>query len=126
MPVILLYNLHGERGMHIRMIALKLKLRMREVHPDEIGQPVGALAGLLPAHPHAEPTPFDDEMIVFVNFDRALLDRFLQEMRAARLPGVALKAVLTPTNMHWTSGQLHDEISREHEAMRYRNSVHKS
>ena len=118
MPVVLMYNLRGERGAHIRVICLKLRLRVREVRNEETGQPVGALAGLMSPRRDAAPEPFSDEMLVFVNFDRPLLDRFLQELRAAHIPGVALKAVLTPTNMHWSSGQLHAEIAREHEALR--------
>ena len=44
-------------------------------------------------------------------------------MRKARL-SVALKAVLTPTNMQWTSIKLHEEIGREHAALRQGRSAH--
>ena len=59
-----------------------------------------------------------------VHFGGKLLNQFLQEIRAAHLPGVGLKAVLTPTNMEWSSVRLHDELRREHEAVRYGQAAH--
>ena len=125
MPVLLMYNLDNEKGRLIRAICLRLKIRIQNVNPAEFGQPVGALAGLSPRLDAACESPFADEMLLFVNFSNPLLDRFLTESRKARA-SVALKAVLTPTNAAWTSAQLHNEISREHEAMRAQMaSVHK-
>ena len=125
-PMLLMYNLDNEKGVRLRMICLKLKIRARPVKPEEYGQPVGALAGAIPPVPSPEPAEgFHGEMLVFVNFSEVLLNRYLAELRAARLPGVALKAVLTPSNMHWTSGTLYEELGKEHEAMRYHRPAHK-
>ena len=126
MPTVLTYNLTGERATRIHMICLRLKLRVRAVSPEEYALPVGALAGMLPPHPTEHSGVFADEMLVFVNFDGAMLNRFLGEIRAARIPGVALKAVLTPTNMYWSSVQLYDEIQKEHEAMQSHRPAHSS
>ena len=60
---------------------------------------------------------FTDEMLVMKDFDGRLLDRFLLEMRRAKIARVALKAVLTPDNITWDSFALHDELQKEHEAM---------
>ena len=60
---------------------------------------------------------FTDEMLVMKDFDGRLLDRFLLEMRRAKIARVALKAVLTPDNITWNSFALHDELQKEHEAM---------
>ena len=125
-PMLLMYNLENEKGVRLRMICLKLKIRARSVKPEEYGQPVGALAGALP--PTSSPATvesFSGEMLVFANFSEVLLNRYLAELRAARMPGVALKAVLTPTNMHWNSQMLHEELGKEHEAMHYRRPAHK-
>mgnify|MGYP001638833730 CR=1 FL=1 len=124
-PTILMYNLENDKGSRLRLLCLKLHVRVRSVRPGEYGEPLSALAGL--SAPTGAPAdgPIEDEMLVFVNFDGNLLNRLLQQMRASRIPGVALKAVLTPTNMHWTSLQLHREIRQEHEAMHYgQPSVH--
>ena len=37
--------------------------------------------------------------------------------RENQIPPVALKAMLTPVTQHWSSIQLHDELSREHTLM---------
>lgn len=124
-PLVLLYNLDNRNGSRLRLICLKLHIRVRTVAPAELAEPVGALAGLMePTGAPAEGAPFADEMMVMVHFGGKLLNQFLQEIRAAHLPGVGLKAVLTPTNMEWSSVRLHDELRREHEAMRYGQAAH--
>lgn len=124
-PMILMYNLNNDKGSRLRLLCLKLHIRVRSVNQSEYGETLSALAGM--SAPAGTPANgmMEDEMLVFVNFDGGLLNRLLQQMRASRIPGVALKAVLTPTNMLWTSLQLHEEIRQEHEAMRYNQpSVH--
>lgn len=123
-PLLLMYNLENDKGTRIRLLCMKLHIRFRGVDPSEYGQPVGALAGFCPAGPD-EPGPgFDDEMLVMVSFDGGLLNRFLQQIRAAHIPPVALKAMLTPTNMTWSSHRLHHEIRSEHEAMQQHRLAH--
>ena len=58
-----------------------------------------------------------EEMLVMANFPTRLLDTFLQKYRRKKLAPIALKAVLTETNLRWDSLQLHEELKREHEAM---------
>lgn len=124
MPALLMYNLEGERARRLRMIAMMLKIRVRPVAPEEYGERLAALAGLeAPAGAPAE-APFDGEMLVFAEFSNALLDRFLSEMKRAKL-SVALKAVLTPTNAQWTSARLRGELDREREALRAGRAAHK-
>lgn len=124
MPEILMYNLDNKKGSRLRLLCLKLHIRVRAVSPGEYGEPVGALAGMMPRTGAEAAGSFDDEMLVLVNFGSKLLNQFLQELRAAKIPGVALKAVLTPTNAEWNSVRLHEEIRREHEAMRYGGPAH--
>ena len=123
-PLLLMYNLDSDKGTRLRLLCMKLHIRFRSVAPSEYGQPVGALAGFCPAEPDASAPAFDDEMLVLVNFDGGLLNRFLQQIRAAHIPPVALKAMLTPTNMTWSSARLHDEIRQEHEAMQQNRRAH--
>ena len=123
-PLLLMYNLDNDKGTRLRLLCMKLHIRFRSVTPSEYGQPVGALAGFCPSEPDAPAPAFDDEMLVMVNFDGGLLNRFLQQIRAAHIPPVALKAMLTPTNMTWSSARLHDEIRQEHEAMQQNRRAH--
>ena len=45
------------------------------------------------------------------------MNLFLQAIRAAKLPPVALKAVLTDENKGWNVLELHEELQKEHEAL---------
>ncbi|MGN0968835.1 MAG: DUF3783 domain-containing protein, partial [Oscillospiraceae bacterium] len=54
---------------------------------------------------------------LLVGFSSAQMDALFQAFRRAKIPTVALKAVLTPTNRSWTSVQLHQELLQEHAAV---------
>ena len=123
-PLVLLYNLNHPKGEKIRRMCLGIGLRTRLVAPEEYGQPLGVLAeGTAPQHPW-EGQSFAEEMLVLAHCPGPLLDRFLQGFRRNRIPPVALKAVLTPTNREWNSLQLHQELVREREAIRQGQAAH--
>ena len=123
-PLVLFYNLENKKGSALRLLCLKLRIRVRVVKPEEYLMPVGALAGLTESVNVPCDQNFQDEMIVMVNFGSKLLNQLLNEMRAMHQPGVALKAVLTPTNMNWNSVQLHEALLREHQAVHYSPEAH--
>ena len=117
MAVVLSYNLSSEQRVKLHLICTRLKLHERQVTPKQYGQPIGSLCGMLTSKEAVTQESFTDEMLVFCDFDNELLDRFLAEMRSSHMPPIRLKAVLTPTNMHWTSIQLCEELRREHDHM---------
>ena len=55
-----------------------------------------------------------------------MLEGLLHGLRAARIPPVALKAMLTDTNAAWTAPALYAEIAREHAAMHGGGRAHKA
>ena len=117
-PVLLMYNLSGERARAISMAAMRLKIRVRRVEPEEYGLPLAILCGLEAEAPEAvQVQPFEDEMLVMALFPAGMMNAFLQAMRRMGVAPVALKAVLTPTNAAWDSVRLHEELSREREAI---------
>lgn len=117
-PMVLLYNLDNPKGAKIRRMALPLGLRTRLVAPEQYGLTLAALTeGEEPESPWAG-EGFEEEMLLLVNCPGPLLDRFLQGFRRNKIPPVALKAVLTPTNREWDSVALHAELCREREAIR--------
>ena len=61
---------------------------------------------------------FDDPMLVFAGFTGQKLDQFLNAMRKQKIPRINLKAMLTEHNVQWDSVTLHDELAKEHEAMK--------
>lgn len=117
-PILLCYNLKDEKFKKIRLAAMRFKIRLRPVKPEEYGQTLAALCGMEPpAQAAAQPQPFGDEMLVMAHFPGLLASQFLQSFRRLGISPVALKAVLTPTNCMWDSVQLHNEIAMEHAAM---------
>ncbi len=124
LPLVLLYNLNNPRGARLRKLCLPLGLKTRLVAPEEYGLPLGVLVeGGTPDTPWSG-EPFSDEMLVLVNCPSPLMDRFLQSFRRNKLPPVALKAVLTPTNRQWDSVALHAELLREREAIGQGQGAH--
>ena len=117
-PVLLCYNLSGEKMQKIRLAAMRLKIRVRPVEEDEYAQTVAALCGLEEKTDEAYVgAGFEDEMLVMANFPAGMMNAFLGLFRRMGIAPVALKAMLTPTNAAWNSEKLHAEIAGEHQAM---------
>ena len=115
-PVLLTYNLHGERAAKIRMAAMRFRVRLRVVERREYARPLGEL---VESGPDGDwnGKAFDEEMLVMAHFPPALVQAFLQGLRRAGVRPGALKAVLTPTNAQWDSRALYTELCREREAI---------
>lgn len=117
-PVLLCYNLSGEKMQKIRLAAMRLRIRVRPVEEDEYAQTVAALCGLEEKTDAAYVgAGFEDEMLVMANFPAGMMNAFLGLFRRMGIAPVALKAMLTPTNAAWNSEKLHAEIAGEHQAM---------
>ena len=80
----------------------------------------------LPREPDAPAAPLPGEMLVMAHFRPGLLEGMLQGWRAAHIPPVALKAMLTDTNAAWTGPALYAEIAKEHAAMHSGGRAHKA
>ena len=119
-PLVLSYNLRGFEAAALAHLCKEQDIRLREVSPQEYGLPVGALAGIPVASSALSPSaePFEEPMLVICHMLSDQLDAFLKGIRAPGMPRIALKAVLTPNNVAWDSRKLHDELAREHAAMR--------
>ena len=124
-PLLLTYNLKPGTAAGLEQICRSLDICLRPVQPHEYALPIGALAGIpldrKPSPGAAPITPFTDEMLVMCHILSNDLDAFLQAMRQAGLPRIALKAVLTPVNVTWNSASLHSELAREHSEMQRRS-----
>lgn len=117
-PMLLTYNINPLTEAGLAALCQRQGIRLRRVGRDEYALPIGALAGIPVANGKRAGSPtFDDEMLVMCHMLSGQLDAFLQGMRDIGLPRIALKAVLTPSNVTWSSSQLRDELSREHAAM---------
>ena len=115
-PVLLTYNLHGERAAKIRMAAMRFRVRLRAVERREYARPLAELVENGPEGDWAGEA-FDEEMLVMAHFPPALVQAFLQGLRRTGVRPGGLKAVLTPTNAQWDSLALYTELCREREAI---------
>ena len=111
-PTLLAYQIDAKKLGRMQVVCLRLGIRVQAVDPADFGQPIGAQAGV-------------DEVIAGV-LPAGLLAGMLQGWRAAHIPPVALKAMLTDTNAAWTAPALYAEIAKEHAAMHSGGRAHKA
>lgn len=108
-------------------ICFRLGIRIKEISPEEFGQPLGYLAGLPgfdSAEPAHDPGAFSEPMLVLKNFNTKRIDELLRQTKKAGVPNVPLKAVLTVHNFTWNSVELYEELAREHQAMQQGKTIH--
>ena len=118
MAMVLLYNFTDpERRMRLKLCLFRLGLRCIDVEPERQGEPLGALLGLPGYEAVGEAERFTEEMLVMHDLSREQFASLLDGLRRSRVP-VALKAVVTETNVSWSSARLHRELAAEHAAMR--------
>ena len=122
MPTLLAYQIEPGKLGKMQVVCLRLGIRVQAVDPADFGQPIGALAGVLPRTADAPAAPLPGEMLVLAHFRPGML----QGLRAAHVPPVALKAMLTDTNAAWTAPALYAEIAREHAAMHGGGRAHRA
>ena len=111
-----MYNCSGEEFSKLRQIFAMLRLRMRVVEPDRYHIPLEELARGK-GEPGEAADPLPEPMLVFCGLPPALLNQVLEVIRAAKLPPIPLKAVLTETNQEWDTKQLLEELMKEREAI---------
>ena len=120
-PVILAVHFSAKKLARLRMAAMRLGVKVRVVEKWEYLNAIGSLTGDLDSfESFYDGEDFSGALLVFAHFSDAQLDLYLQAMRAAKLPPVALKAVLTDENKGWNLLELHEELQKEH------NALHKS
>ena len=121
-PTVLLYNLSGtDAGRKLKPVLLKLRIRIRIVERESYLETIGHLAGIEGMEASGQEYKeegFSDPMLIMCGFSGELLDLLLAQMRKSAVPPIPLKAMLTPHNMFWNSLALHDELTKDHEAMK--------
>ena len=112
-PVILAVRFPAKKLSKLRMAAMRLGAQVRVVEKWEYLNAVGSLTGDLGSfESFYDGEDFSGELLVFAHFSDAQLNLFLQAMQAAKLPPVALKAVLTDDNKGWNLLELHEELQK--------------
>ena len=123
--LILSYNLPAKHLAKLRMAAMKLGVSVRPIEKREYLQSLGSFAGSLGTFESVyDGESFPEPMLVLCGFSQPMVNTLLTLLKASRLPPIPLKAVLTETNQGWNSLELHDELQKEHAAMRAGTSAH--
>ncbi|MBQ6455183.1 MAG: DUF3783 domain-containing protein [Eggerthellaceae bacterium] len=120
-PVAVLYNLDAGtlRGDAVRAVLAELGIRAKTASADVLGNPVGALVGLVGFHHLAKPFEGEapqTEFMLLHNVKGERLSALLAAMREADAV-VDCKAQVTQYNRVWPFAKLISEVSREHEAV---------
>lgn len=122
----------------LKGVLVRLGIRIRNITPDQIYQKVGYLAGLpgFEEEPDTEskeaeqqeegfsggnvPAQIPEKVLVLHGFGERKLNEMLNQFRKAKVPPIALKAVLTEHNCGWSFYELYQELRQEHEKMNAR------
>lgn len=117
-PTLYMYNLRNEKGRMIEMLCVGRDIACRHVDANDYGKRIGYIAEI-DGYDNTEKSPntgtFDDEMLIFKGFDQEMIGTFLAQYREAGIAVIPLKAGLTPTNVQWSSIELHAELQQEHQ-----------
>ncbi len=120
-PMAALFNLDAgtPRGDAVRSVLAQQGIRVKTVTPQMLGDPVGAIAGLVgfkhSAKPYEGAVP-ECEFMLLNNVAGERLNVLLAALREADA-SVGCKAQVTQYNRLWPFATLVAEVSREHEAM---------
>ncbi|MDO4170885.1 MAG: DUF3783 domain-containing protein [Lachnospiraceae bacterium] len=119
-PTILLFQFSKPQSMKLMKAFMPLKLKIKNVHTEDILTPIGTLAGIKDMKTldsTEESQELSDPMIVFAGLSNTHLDLALAAVRKSGVGPVPYKAVLTPSNQSWTAHELLEELKIEHEKM---------
>ena len=117
---VLLYNFDNDRLPKVKRALLPLKFFIKTVSKEDFSQPIGVLAGVKGIEPVDEKYDgdgFDEEMIVMGGFTSAKIDALVRALNKNGIGRIALKAVITPTNVNWNSVELYKAVKADHEEM---------
>ena len=67
-PTLLAYQIAPQKLGKMQVVCLRLGIRVQAVDPADFGQPVGALAGVLPRAADVPAAPLPGEMLVMAHF----------------------------------------------------------
>ena len=121
-PLVLIYNLEAPVEARLTALCERQGITVRRVNPWEYGMPIGALAGI-PVGRSAAPAMgagFSVPLLVMCPLLCPPLDAFCRACAARGRPRVALKAVLTPHHVTWSSVHLRGGLMRKPQAFHHR------
>ena len=119
MKTVLLYNFSGERLTQVRMAVTLARAGSILIEKENFCQILGYLIGA-EGYEKCRDTvcdDFDEELLVMYGFDSKDIDTLIKALRKCGAGRVALKAIVTPTNIDWNGAQLYKAVKEDHEMM---------
>lgn len=119
---LLLFNMNEIKAALIGSLCGGMGIRPVKIYRQQYGEKIGALAGIPAFDLSGAPcqgADFSEEMMVMCFFEKETLDAFLDAYKAAGLPPIGLKAVLTPYNAAWSAEKLYRELKKEHQQINH-------
>ena len=103
----------------LKGVLVRMGIRIRNLTPEQTGERVGALAGFpdFEQQEAAECPVIPEKMLILHGFGNQRLQELLAGLRKAKVPPIALKAMVTEHNADWTLYELYQELLAEHEKM---------
>lgn len=120
-PTILLFHLETpNQANRIQAALIPIGIRVRTIPPEDYGKALGLIAGTsedVSLKDGKDTVPLSSEMMIFVNLTSSMLNQVLQILHKKKLGAFPFKAMLTPTNSHWSANYCFSQISEEHYAL---------
>ena len=116
---VLLYNL--ENNIILKNTLTMMNIECIFVNKKDYEKPLSNLLGLNSIVTSNNNTDFDDEMLIMYDFSDEQLDALLALLKINNIK-IALKAIVTETNINWNSLQIHNELIKEHLYLNKRSS----
>lgn len=122
MGKVFLFNIEEKKELKIKMICVSLRLQYEVVSSEMFSMKMESIVGFSDDRTKTGES-FSEEMLYLAGFTQTELNRFLSELRRKKA-AVALKAIMTESNLKYTAAELCKEIAAEHEAMQSGKTVH--
>ena len=116
MTNILIYNLSPKKDSELKMLCRKMNLSAQTVDKSDFSMTLESLLGFSDEKTRREGEDFDGEMLYIAGLQGGMLNLFLDQLRRKKLT-VPLKAVMTQSNLSFTSCELYKELCAEREAI---------
>ena len=122
--MVLVYNFSGERLSGVKRSLAPMKVIVKEVDKASFGEKIGCLIGAEGYAPTgAAAEDFEEELLVMSGFNRTDIERLIIALRKNGVGRVALKAIVTNTNIDWNGHELYHAVKADHEEMQKRRAA---
>lgn len=105
----------------LRGVMAQMGVKVKNLIPERCIQKIGYLVGIEGMDKREVSEGFqkyapvmNQEMLIIAGFSEERLEELLDKLKAAGVPRIPLKAVVTETNAEWTVYQLYEQLKEEH------------